>query len=73
MVKLFIASGLALANAQSDDCGLCWERNESGQCVPESGKISTTCGPNAISVSIDTCVLDGTHVYSGMDLIFYVI
>ena len=65
MVKFFIATGLAVASAT--DCGNCWEADESGQCVPKAGSVKTTCGSNSIQVSIDSCLLDGTHNYAGLD------
>jgi hypothetical protein len=33
-------------------------------CVPQAGKVTTTCGSNTIQVQIDPCLLDGTHTYS---------
>ena len=66
MVKFFVATGLAVASAT--DCGTCWEADESGQCVPQAGKVTTTCGSNSIQVTIDACLLEGTHNYADRDL-----
>ena len=63
MVKFFVATGLAVATAT--DCGTCWEADESGQCVPQAGKVTTTCGSNSIQVSIESCLLEGTHSFAG--------
>ena len=66
-MKLFVATGLAVATA--NECGSCWEPNADGTgCVPQSGKVTTTCGSNTIQVQIDPCLLEGTHTYAGQDL-----
>ena len=62
MVKFFIATGLAVASA--NECGTCWEADEAGQCVPQAGLVTTTCGSNSIQVSINACLLEGTHDYA---------
>ena len=73
-MKLFVATGLAVATA--NECGSCWEPNADGTgCVPQSGKVTTTCGSNTIQVQIDPCLLEGTHTYAGSDLkdnIYYI-
>ena len=62
MVKFFLATGLAVASA--NECGTCWEADDAGQCVPQAGLVTTTCGSNSIQVSIDACLLEGTHDYA---------
>ena len=64
-MKLFVATGLAVATA--NECGSCWEPDADGTCVPQSGKVTTTCGSNTIQVQIDPCLLEGTHTYAGSD------
>ena len=64
-MKLFVATGLAVASA--NECGSCWEADADGVCVPQSGKVTTTCGSNSIQVQIDPCLFEGTHNYAGWD------
>ena len=62
-MKLFVATaGLAIATA--NECGSCWEADADGNCVPQAGKVTTTCGSNTINVEIDPCLLEGTHPYN---------
>ena len=62
-MKLFVATaGLAIATA--NECGSCWEAGDDGNCVPQAGKVTTTCGSNTINVEIDPCLLEGTHPYN---------
>ena len=62
-MKLFVATvGLAVATA--NECGSCWEADTDGNCVPQAGKVTTTCGSNSINVEIDPCLLEGTHPYN---------
>ena len=67
-MKLFVATGLAVATA--NECGSCWESDAYGTCVPQSGKITTTCGSNSIQVQIDPCLFEGTHTYAVSDFKF---
>ena len=67
-MKLFVATGLAVATA--NECGSCWEPDAYGTCVPQSGKVTTTCGSNSIQVQIDPCLFEGTHTYAGSDFKF---
>ena len=63
-MKLFVATvGVAVTTA--NECGSCWEADADGICVPQAGKVTTTCGSNTIQVQIDPCLLDGTHTYAG--------
>ena len=61
--QLFVATGLAVATA--NECGSCWELDADDNCVPKSGKVTTTCGSNTINVQIDPCLFEGTHTYTG--------
>ena len=64
-MKLFVASGVALASG--NDCGTCWTLDASNTCVPQTGKVTTTCGSNSIQVQIDPCLFEGTHNHAGLD------
>ena len=68
-MKLFIVGSLALASAETT-CDPCWEMGENGQCVPAAGKISTVCGSNSITMTIDACVIDTPHVSNRKDRIY---
>jgi len=57
-MKLFGATILGAATATST-CGTCWEADADGNCVPESGKVTTICGSNTMKMIIDTCLLEG--------------
>ena len=70
-MKLFIVGSIALASAETtNECDACWEMGENGQCVPAAGKISTVCGSNTITMTIDACVIDTPYVSNRKDRIY---
>ena len=54
----------------ANKCDACWEMGENGQCVPAAGKISTLCGSNSITMTIDACVIDTPYVSNRKDRIY---
>ena len=49
--------------ASNNDCGVCWEADENGNCVPEAGRVTTICGPDSIKMAIESCVFSGKYDY----------
>ena len=49
--------------ASNNDCGVCWEADENGNCVSEAGRVTTICGPDSIKMAIESCVFSGKYDY----------